>query len=175
MIGLCAVGQITGCAQKGVKTDDFESSFLDYCRNERGADQWDSLEAHPDLGTKREFLTSQIRDYSNGRCQTNALLLYTKIASSADAANLVREVALKMEGQTADVSAEIIPDEAIKREVRFFLSENHPSKWPLLTQMLQAKNFKDAKTFAKCVAIAKKRIKNGEFSAEDVRSLESRF
>jgi len=160
---------------KSAASQGFEASFLDYCNNERDAEQWDSLAAHPDLGTKRVFLTNQIRDYSNDRCQTNALLLYTKIASSADAAKLVREVALQMKGQTADVSAEIIPDEAIKREVRFFLSENHPSKWPLLTQMLQAKNFKDAKTFEKCVAIAKKRIKNGDFNAEDVRSLEARF
>ena len=175
LTGLCVIGQIAGCAQKIAKQDDFESSFLDYCRNERGPEQWHSLATYSDLSAKKEFLASQVRDSSKGYCQANAFILYAKVSSADDAATILRSVALRMDGQDVSSATQNITDEKLRTEIRFFLAEEHPSKWPLLTQLLESKQTKDLKSFERYVAIAKQRIKKGDFSAEDVQSLERRF
>ena len=175
MIGLCVIGQLTGCAQKVTKQDDFETSFLDFCINKRGPEQWHSLETYSELSKKREFLASQVLDSSKGYCQANAFILYAKVSSAVDAATFLRSVALRMDGQDVSSATQNITDEKLRTELKFWLSENHSSRWPLLDQLVQAKNRKDVKTFERCVSIAKKRIKKGEFSSEDVQSLERRF
>lgn len=174
-IGFCVIGQLTGCAQNGAKQDDFESLFLDYCRNEGGPEKWHRLKTSPDLNTKREFLAKQIRDVSNESCQIDAMSLYAKVPTWEDSASIFRSIALNLNGKNASASTQIFTDRKIRSELRFFLAEKHPSKWPLLTQLLESKQTKDLKSFERYVAIAKQRIKKGDFSAEDVRSLESRF